>query len=65
MPSDLIRVPGQLRMLWMIAPAGLEDCFRAIGRPRRPGEAMPPQSERPGDIAEIQARQRFIRSDEG
>jgi hypothetical protein len=31
-----------MRLLWMIAPAGLEDWFRAIGRPRRPGDAMPP-----------------------
>ena len=29
--------PGQLRMLWMISPPGLEDWFRAIGRPRQPG----------------------------
>ena len=56
---------GQLRMLWMIAPAGLEDWFRAIGRPRKPGEATPAPFERPTDIAEIQARQRFVRSDEG
>ncbi len=55
----------QMRMLWMIAPAGLEDWFRAIGRPRRPGEAMPAPFERPADVAEIQARQRFIRSEEG
>jgi hypothetical protein len=54
-----------MRMLWMIAPAGLADWVRAIGRPRCPGEAMPPAFERPGDIAEIQARQRSIRSDEG
>ena len=54
-----------LRLLWMITPAGLEDWFRAIGRPRRPGEAMPAAFERPADIAEIQARQRFIRSEEG
>jgi hypothetical protein len=26
---------GQMRLLWFIAPAGLEDWFRAIGRPRR------------------------------
>jgi quercetin dioxygenase-like cupin family protein len=57
--------PGQMRMLWMIAPAGLEDWFRAVGRPRKPGEPMPPPFERPSDVAEIQARQRFIRSDEG
>jgi quercetin dioxygenase-like cupin family protein len=57
--------PGQLRMLWMIAPAGLEDWFRAIGRPRVPGEAMPPPFERPSNVAEVQARMRFIRSEEG
>ena len=57
--------PGQMRLLWMIAPAGLEDWFSAIGRPRRPGEAMPAPFERPADVAEIQARQRFIRSEEG
>jgi hypothetical protein len=51
----------QMRLLWMIAPAGLEDWFRAIGRPRRPGEAMPEAFERPADVAEIQARQRFVR----
>jgi mannose-6-phosphate isomerase-like protein (cupin superfamily) len=56
---------GQLRLLWMIAPAGLEDWFRAIGRPRKPGEAMPAPFERPADVAEIQGRQRFIRSEEG
>jgi mannose-6-phosphate isomerase-like protein (cupin superfamily) len=55
----------QMRMLWMIAPAGLEDWFRAIGRPRRPGDPMPAPFERPADVAEVQARQRFIRSEEG
>ena len=49
-----------MRLLWMIAPAGLEDWFRAIGRPRRPGEPMPAPFERPADVAEIQARQRFV-----
>ena len=57
--------PGQMRLLWMIAPAGLEDWFRAIGRPRRPGEAMPAPFQRPPDVAEVQARMRFIRSEEG
>ncbi len=56
---------GQMRLLWMIAPAGLEDWFRAIGRPRRPGEAMPEAFERPADLAEIQARQRFVREGRG
>ena len=44
---------AQLRMLWLISPAGLEDWFRAIGRPRKLGEATPGPFERPGDIAEI------------
>ena len=56
---------GQMRMLWMIAPAGLEDWFSAIGRSRTPGETMPAPFERPADIVEIQRRQRFIRSEEG
>jgi quercetin dioxygenase-like cupin family protein len=56
--------PGQMRLLWMIAPAGLEDWFRAIGRPRRPGDAMPEPFERPADVAEVQARQRFVREGE-
>ena len=56
---------GQMRLLWMIAPAGLEDWFRAIGRPRRPGEAMPAPFERPADVAAVQARMRFVRSEQG
>ena len=57
--------PGQMRLLWMIAPAGLEDWFRAIGRPRVAGDPMPEAFERPADVAEVQARMRFIRSEEG
>ena len=49
-----------MRLLWMIAPAGLEDWFRAIGRPRRQGEPMPEAFERPADVAEVQARMRFV-----
>ncbi len=56
---------GQMRLLWFISPPGLEDWFRAIGRPRRSGEALPLPFDRPPDIKELQARQRFIPSDEG
>ena len=56
---------GQMRMLWMIAPAGLEDWFRAIGKPRHAGDPMPPAFDRPADVADVQARMRFIRSEEG
>jgi mannose-6-phosphate isomerase-like protein (cupin superfamily) len=53
----------QMRLLWFIAPAGLEDWFRAIGRPRRAGEPLPEPFERPANIEMIQAQQRFIRPD--
>jgi hypothetical protein len=46
----------QMRLLWMIAPAGLEGWFRAIGRPRHPGDPLPAPFERPTDIADIQVR---------
>ena len=54
----------QMRLLWFIAPAGLEDWFRAIGRPRCPGEASPAPFERPPGIELIQAQQRFIRPEQ-
>jgi mannose-6-phosphate isomerase-like protein (cupin superfamily) len=53
----------QMRLLWFIAPAGLEDWFRAIGRPRGAGEPLPVPFERPANIEMIQAQQRFIRPD--
>jgi hypothetical protein len=54
---------GQMRLLWFIAPAGLEDWFRAIGRPRRAGDPQPAPFERPNNVAAIQAQQRFIPPD--
>jgi mannose-6-phosphate isomerase-like protein (cupin superfamily) len=57
--------PVQMRLMWFISPAGLEDWFRALGRPRQPGETLPPAFERPANIKEIQAQQRFIPSEEG
>jgi mannose-6-phosphate isomerase-like protein (cupin superfamily) len=54
----------QMRLLWFIAPAGLEDWFRAIGRPRQSGEPLPPPFERPANIEMIQAQQRFIRPEQ-
>jgi quercetin dioxygenase-like cupin family protein len=43
-----------LVQLWVIGPAGLEDFFRAIGRPRQKGEPAPEPFERPGDVAAIE-----------
>jgi mannose-6-phosphate isomerase-like protein (cupin superfamily) len=55
---------GQMRLLWIISPPGLEDWFRALGRPKQPGDSQAPVFERPANIEEIQARQRFIRGDD-
>ncbi len=52
---------GQMRLLWIISPPGLEDWFRALGRPKTPSDSEPPLFERPGNIAEIEKQQRFIR----
>jgi len=49
-----------LKLFWAIMPSGLEDWFRAIGRPRTPGEPRPAPFERPSDVAEIQRQQRFV-----
>lgn len=42
-----------LVMMWMIAPAGLEEFFAAIGQPRRPGDLAPEPFARPTNSAEI------------
>jgi len=57
--------PGQMRLIWFISPPGLEDWFRALGRPRQAGESLPPPFDRPTNIKKIQAQQRFIPSEEG
>jgi mannose-6-phosphate isomerase-like protein (cupin superfamily) len=49
-----------MKFFWVFFPPGLEDWFAAIGRPRAPGEAMPEAFERPENVAEIQARMRFV-----
>jgi mannose-6-phosphate isomerase-like protein (cupin superfamily) len=55
---------GQMRLLWIISPPGLEDWFRALGRPKQTGDKEAPIFERPGNISEIETRQRFIRGDD-
>jgi mannose-6-phosphate isomerase-like protein (cupin superfamily) len=44
----------QLVMLWIVSPPGLEHFFRAIGRPRHPGEAAPTPFARPADVVAIE-----------
>lgn len=43
-----------LVQLWIIGPAGLEDFFRSIGRPRETGEAAPEPFDRPADVGAIE-----------
>jgi hypothetical protein len=50
----------QMRLVWFISPPGLEDWFRALGRPRFPDEPLPEPFARPADIEDIQRQQRFI-----
>ena len=49
-----------LKLFWAIMPSGLEDWFRALGRPRTPGEPAPEPFDRPHNIEEIQRRMRFV-----
>ena len=45
---------GDLVMLWVISPAGLEDFFASIGRERTPGESAPAPFERPQNVVAIE-----------
>ena len=49
-----------LKLFWAILPSGLEEWFKALGRPRRPGEPAPAPFDRPPEIEEIQRRMRFV-----
>ena len=52
--------PGQMKIFWVFAPPGLEDWFAAIGKPRKPGEAMPAAFARPDNVAEVHQRLKFV-----
>ena len=44
----------ELVMLWMVSPAGLENFFKAIGRPRMPGAPAPEPFARPENVVELE-----------
>lgn len=46
--------PDDLVMLWVAAPAGLEDFFRQIGRPRQHDDAAPAPFPRPENVHAIE-----------
>ena len=43
-----------LVMMWVITPPGLEDFFKAIGRPRQAGDPAPAPFARPGDVVAVE-----------
>lgn len=45
---------GVLKWVWLINPNGLEDFFRLIGRPRKPGDIVPPNFPRPENVQQIE-----------
>jgi quercetin dioxygenase-like cupin family protein len=46
--------PEDLVMMWVITPPGLEDFFKAIGRPRQAGDPAPPPFARPADVVAVE-----------
>ena len=44
----------ELVMMWVITPAGLEEFFETIGRPRHIGDKAPPPFERPEEVLAIE-----------
>lgn len=48
---------------WLLLPNGLENFFRAIGRPKRAGEPDPTPFPRPDDVLAIEARTVFAKPD--
>ena len=46
--------PDELVMMWLVTPHGLEDFFKAIGRPRTLGEPTPEPFARPTDVVAIE-----------
>jgi len=49
-----------LRMLWLILPAGLEDWFSDIGKPRQSTETKAPVFDRPRNVDQIEAIVRLV-----
>jgi mannose-6-phosphate isomerase-like protein (cupin superfamily) len=48
-----------MTFLWVMAPAGLETFFKAIGKERKAGDPAPPNFPRPDNILQIEAETVF------
>ena len=51
-----------MHMFWVFLPPKLEEWFRAIGKPRIPGETEPPKFARPPHTDEAMKIQKFVKS---
>jgi hypothetical protein len=49
-----------MKWFWVFFPPGLENWFRAIGRPRLPGEPMPDAFERPDNVMDVMTQMNFV-----
>ena len=45
--------------MWVIGPAGLEDFFESIGRPRQRGTPAPEPFARPADVVQVEQAMGF------
>ncbi|MDR6434234.1 cupin domain-containing protein [Brucella pseudogrignonensis] len=48
-----------MRWVWLIVPNGLENFFRLIGKPRKPGDRVPSNFPRPENVLEIERQTVF------
>ena len=58
----MIENTGQLdmKLFWVFFPPALEYWFRAIGRPRTPGDPMPEVFPRPDTVGDIMDQMKFV-----
>lgn len=61
--KHILRNTGEedMHLFWVFMPPRLEEWFRAIGKPRMPGDAMPEAFPRPPETQEAMEFQRFIK----
>ena len=56
--------PGQLKLMWVISPPGLEGVIRGMGQERELGTSHPGAFPRPNNIREILDTGKFARSEQ-
>lgn len=49
-----------MQLFWVFMPPGLEHWFRAIGRKREDGAAMPAAFDRPDNVEQVMEQMRFV-----